>query len=149
MTNQEFKKELDLLLKPLGFMKKGNKWTLETEELEKVIELQKSNFSNSYYINFGFNFKDLDYDKVTMHIFNRLGSQAIKKSALMAETLDLESSLNRTERINLLKKFVSKLLLPEIDGIKNKADLVNELKVRKNLNDVPLKVKNHLDLINE
>ncbi|WP_055393036.1 DUF4304 domain-containing protein [Flagellimonas eckloniae] len=149
MTNQEFKAELDQLLKPHGFKKKGNKWTSETEELEKIIELQKSNFSNSYYLNYGFNFKDLDYTEVTMHIWNRFGPSKRKENKIFIKTLDLESPLNPTERIQNLKLFISSLLLPEINGINAKEDVVKKLKSRKHLNDVFLRVKRHLNLITQ
>jgi hypothetical protein len=73
MTNKEFKDTLDKLLKPHGFKKKGNEWRIETTELYKTIDLQKSNFSNLYYLNYGYNFKDLDYDGTKHHIGTRLG----------------------------------------------------------------------------
>lgn len=149
MTNTEFKSELDRLLKPYGFKKKGNKWTSETEELEKIIELQKSNFSNSYYLNYGFNFKDLDYKEVTMHIWNRLGSSKRKENNLFIKTLDLESSLNSIERTQNLELFITTLLLPEINGINCKEDILMELKPRKHLNNVFLPIKRHLNLITE
>ncbi|MBO0341974.1 MAG: DUF4304 domain-containing protein [Bacteroidota bacterium] len=149
MTNAEFKSEINRLLKPLGFKKKGNKWISQTEELEKIIELQKSNYSNSYYLNYGFNFKDLDYKKVTMHIWNRLDSFKRKENDLLIRTLDLENSLESIERYQNLEHFINNLLLPKINGINQKEDVIKELKTRKHLNDIFLPVKRHLNLNTE
>lgn len=147
MTNNEFKKELDHLLTPLGFKKSGNKWTIETEELEKIVELQKSNFSNSYYLNYGYNFKDLDYKEVSMHIGNRLSSLNQKENELFIQTLDLESLLNPIERIKNLEYFITVLLIPEIRKTNTKQDIIEELKSRNHLNNVFLKIKRHLNIV--
>tara|TARA_R110002167_G_scaffold165452_2_gene362402 strand:- start:346 stop:792 length:447 start_codon:yes stop_codon:yes gene_type:complete len=147
MTNNEFKKELDHLLTPLGFKKSGNKWTMETEELEKIVELQKSNFSNSYYLNYGYNFKDLDYKEVNMHIGNRLSSLNQKENELFIQTLDLESLLNPIERIKNLEYFITVLLIPEIRKTNTKQDIIEELKSRNHLNNVFLTIKRHLNIV--
>jgi hypothetical protein len=147
MTNNEFKKELDYLLKSYGFKKKGNKWTSETDELEKIIYLQKSNFNNSYYINYGYNFKDLDYTEVNMHVWSRLGSSNRKENALIIKTLDLENSLIPAERKNHLKYFINTIILTEMGNIDSKKDILNSLKTLKNLNTLFLRVKQHLNLV--
>ena len=147
MTNNEFKKVIDHLLKPLGFKKSGNKWTMETEELEKIVEIQKSNFSNSYYLNYGYNFKDLDYKEVSMHIGNRLGSLNQKENNLFIQTLDLESLLNPIERIKNLEHFIKVLLIPEIRKTNTKQDIIEELKSRNHLNNVFLTIKRHLNIV--
>tara|TARA_R110002153_G_C12984267_1_gene463019 strand:+ start:57 stop:506 length:450 start_codon:yes stop_codon:yes gene_type:complete len=149
MTNNEFKKVIDHLLKPLGFKKSGNKWTMETEELEKIVEIQKSNFSNSYYLNYGYNFKDLDYKEVSMHIGNRLGSLNQKENNLFIQTLDLESLLNPIERIKNLEHFIKVLLIPEIRKTNTKQDIIEELKSRNHLNNVFLTIKRHLNIVVE
>ncbi|AZQ59736.1 DUF4304 domain-containing protein [Maribacter sp. MJ134] len=148
MTNQEFKEELDRLLKPHGFKKKGNKWTAETEELEKVIYLQKSDYSNRYYLNYGYNFKDLDYKEVSMHIWNRLGSKKRKERKLIFDTLDLTNSMDKTVRNRNTEYFVNDLLLPVINSINTKTDIVKHLESRSHLNNVFLPVKKHLNLEN-
>lgn len=148
MTNTEFKTELDRLLNPQGFKKNGNKWTLETDELEKIIELQKSNFSNSYYLNYGFNLKDLDYKEVPMHIWNRLGSLKRKDNKLIFDTLDLTNAMDETTRIQNTRYFVNELLLPELNATNTKSDLIEELKCRKHLNDIFVPIREHLNLKN-
>ena len=54
MQKKELVKYLNDIFKCYGFNKSGNKWTAETNELIKVINLQKSNFGNIYYLNYGF-----------------------------------------------------------------------------------------------
>ena len=148
MTNQEFKIELDKLLKPHGFKKDGNKWSFDTKELEKIIYLQKSDYSNSYYLNFGFNIKDLEYDGVSMHIWNRMGSMKRKENERISKTLDLTNSMDRTTRIRNLEYFVKKLLNTKMNPINSKSDIIEDLKKRKHLNDVFLPVKRHLNMEN-
>lgn len=148
MTNQEFKTELDKLLKPFGFKKNGNKWTAESEELEKIIYLQKSDYSNSYYLNYGYNFKDLEYDGVSMHIWNRYGAFKRKQNERISKTLDLTNSMEKSIRIKNLEHFVKELLNTEINSTNSKSDIIQKLKSRKHLNDVFLPVKRHLNLEN-
>ncbi|MBS1544170.1 MAG: DUF4304 domain-containing protein [Bacteroidetes bacterium] len=146
MTNREFKDTLDKLLKPHGFKKKGNEWTMETTELYKTIDLQKSNFSNLYYLNYGYNLKDLDYDGTKYHINNRLGSKEINVHKIIQDTFDLEKSIDDLTRVKNLSDLINNILLPKVNSINNKTDIVNSLKTRPTLNDVPLRVKEYLNL---
>ena len=114
MTNNEFKDRIDELLKPLGFRKQGNYWRLETNEIEKIVNLQKSNFSNLYYVNYGFNLKKLDFDGVLMHIFNRLNQ---------SNAFDLENNLDSSERRNKISKIIEEELIPNINRIANESDV--------------------------
>lgn len=149
MTNKEFKDTLDKLLKPHGFKKKGNEWTVETTELYKTIDLQKSNFSNLYYLNYGYNFKDLDYGGTKHHINNRLGSTDTQMNKVIQDTFDLEKSIEDSPRIKNLSDLINNILLPEINSTNNKADIMNSLKTRPTLNDIPLKVKEYLKIKTE
>ena len=149
MTNKEFKNTLDKFLKPHGFKKKGNEWTMETSELYKTIDLQKSNFSNLYYLNYGYNFKDLDYDGTMHHIINRLGSRDTNVNKIIHDTFDLEKSIDDLARIKNLSDLINNILLPEVNSTNNKADILNSLKTRPTLNDIPLRVKEYLDIRTE
>jgi len=139
MENKEFKNIINELLKPLGFKNKGNYWRLETDELEKVINLQKSNFSNLYYFNYGYNLKNLDYDVVMIHVFSRLSQ---------SDAFDLENDLESTVRIKKLEEIINIELLPELKKINGESDLLDLLKGRQHLNDIPIKVKEYLKLKN-
>ena len=137
MDTKEITEHIDLLLKPIGFAKKGNFWRKETSEIEKIINLQKSNYSRLCYINFGYNLLELEYNKVTMHIYNRLEQ---------IEAFDLENGMDSNKRIFEISETINKVLLPEMEKINNEKDLVNSLKNRIHLNDIPLKVKDYLKL---
>ncbi|MCD7940769.1 MAG: DUF4304 domain-containing protein, partial [Bacteroides intestinalis] len=59
----EKKKIIELLneiFSPLGFKRKGNNWVYNGKELSKIINLQKSNYSNSFYINYGYNINGIE-----------------------------------------------------------------------------------------
>ncbi len=146
MTNDEFKKVFDCLLNPIGFIKSGNKWVMKTEELEKIIELQKSNFSNSYYLNYGYNFRELDYKDASMHIWNRFVPLNTKENELFIQTLDLESLLKPKERIKNLDYFIRQLWITQVEKTNTKNDILEELKSRKHLNNVSLAIKRHLNI---
>ncbi len=137
MTNLELKKIVDDLLKPCGFRKKGNYWKLETEEIEKIIDLQKSNFSNLYYVNYGYNLKNLNYDEVRTHIFNGIAQN---------EVFDLENNINQKIRIEKIQKIFKDELIPNVNQINTESDIIELLKKQPNLNQVPIKVKEYLKL---
>jgi hypothetical protein len=145
MTNKEFKDELDRLLRPSGFRKKGNTWRSENNEIEKVIELQKSDYSNLYYLNYGYNFKNLHYHQVSMHIFKRFGYVDKLRNEESQDTLDLEKPIAMEKRITKLKNIVDDLL-NEILNTNTPDDIKSQLATWITLNGVPIKVKEFLKL---
>jgi hypothetical protein len=146
MTNKEFKDIIDRLLKPHGFKRKGNEWRTETEDLIKMVDLQKSNFSNLYYLNFGYNFKGLGYHGLTRHIDSRLASSDTKINKIIRETFDLEIPMDDITRAKNLSNIIVNILLPKISSINNKADMLDFLKTKSTLNDIPLVVKEYLNI---
>ncbi|MFZ1677679.1 MAG: DUF4304 domain-containing protein [Saprospiraceae bacterium] len=146
MDNKEFKLNFDKLLKGQGYKKKGNVWKKETSELLKMIELQKSNFRNLYYLNFGFNFNNLDYSEVRSHIVNRLGGRNPEENTFIDVTLDLENDMSDEKRKLSIQKLLNEILIPQIEQINSESDVLNELKSRSHLNDIPIKVKAYLKL---
>lgn len=139
MGNKEFKDIINEILKPFGFKNKGNYWRLETDEIEKVINLQKSNFSNLYYFNYGYNLKKLDYNGVRMHVSGRLSQ---------SDAFDLENNFGSNLRIKKIREKINIELLPEIIKINKEADVLDLLKRRAHLNDIPIKVKQYFNLTN-
>ena len=68
MENAEFKKIVRNTLTEAGFEYRNKNYYCSTNELIAVIDLQKSNFSDAWYINYGFYIKaihddDNDYPK--------------------------------------------------------------------------------------
>lgn len=140
MERKELTNIIDEILKPLGFTKKGNYWRLEGEELFKIVNLQKSSYSNKYYINYGFDIKNLNYDSLSMHIFRGISTEDSEDR----DILDFEKDLN--SRIEKIKWLVTKVLLPNLNEINSLSDLINDLKKQPHLNDIPIKIKEFLGL---
>lgn len=140
MEKKDLVNIFDSILKPYGFIRKGNYWKQSGDELIKIINLQKSQWGNQYYINYGFNFKDLQYDEKAMHIYRRIGS----KDASGNNILDFEENLpgDRTKMVKNLLMDILKLF----SDINSVEILINDLNQRPHLNDIPLKVKEFLGL---
>jgi len=140
VNKKDLIKTFDSILKPNGFKKKGNYWRLDGDELIKIINLQKSQWGNQYYINFGFDFKGLQYDGLLMHIYRRFDSTDANRNNI----LDFEIILPG-ERSKMVENLLSDLL-KTFSSINSVVDLTNDLKQRPHLNDVPLKIKEFLGL---
>lgn len=59
MDNTEFKKTVQIIVSKYGFIYRKKNYYFDSGKLIIVINLQKSNFDNSYYINYGFCVKDI------------------------------------------------------------------------------------------
>ena len=62
MEKTEFKKVFGTCLKDYNFEYKDNAYYFNSKSFITVISLQKSNYDNSYYINYGFLIKELNQD---------------------------------------------------------------------------------------
>ena len=138
MEKKEILKHLDEIFNSKGFVRKGNTWNSKGSELEKVIKLQKSKFSNSYYLNYGFIINDLNLDGLEMHLFNGLGSLDDNENKRIMNLLDLENTITESDRKEGLRFFVEKYTLPVLQNINSEKDLLENLMKLPHLNDVPL-----------
>lgn len=129
----------DSILKPIGFKRKNNYWILDSKDFSKVINLQKSNWSHLYYINYGYNFKDLQIDDLAMHIYNRINSMDENGDNILNFDNNI---LDRIKKIELLILGTIKIL----NKYHSKNDLILDLKERPHLNEITLKVKEYLEL---
>lgn len=59
MNQKEFKKTLNNILQEYGFSREREAFYYFADEIITVIEIQKSNFENAFYINYGFLIKEL------------------------------------------------------------------------------------------
>ncbi|WP_454386981.1 DUF4304 domain-containing protein [Streptococcus sp. Marseille-Q8145] len=142
MNNTEFKKNVGEVLKQEGFIYKNKQYYFENEDLIVFVAFQKSNFENSFYINYGFFIKKL-HEKLEKlsHGFGDFGGRFVyndndkmigdyKLSGLTKESLS-ESILENTE----------KFIKPAFEkGIDDYLEMYPHLKRR-----LPLKVKEYLD----
>ncbi|QSB26288.1 DUF4304 domain-containing protein [Flavobacterium sp. CLA17] len=146
MEKKELSNILSEVLLPFGFKKKSDYWVLNQDIIIKIINLQKSQFNNSFYINYGYVLKSIPLTGM-MHIYNRLTSSNIEERNWILELLNLENDISINERTTELKKILLEIIISSMQIINTEQDLINELKKRPHLNDVPLNVKEHLNLM--
>jgi len=146
MEKKNIEKILNDLLAPLGFIKKSNNWILDSDELIKKVNLQKSSFGNVYYINYGFILKSIPLEYENMHVFYGLSSSDPKTSKRINELLDFEFYINESDRTVELIEIIKSYLLDFIMSIQSESELQTELKNRENLNDIPLKIRRYFKL---
>lgn len=117
MNNVEFKKIVQEITSKYGFKYCNKNYYYELSDLIVVIGLQKSNYENSFYINFGFCIKEIhneiQYPKsnecdITCRFLNETGKGIYQ--------LDIQ---NREELVNSIEKNINDFIVPVINaGIK-------------------------------
>ena len=147
MEKKELADTLSELLTPMGFKKKGNFWVINGDILTKIINLQKSQFSNSFYINYGYIIKSIPLENVMMHVFSGFGSIDVNENTRIKELLNFENNIIDEDRKRELKKLIFDKLVSKIQTVNTEEDLLNELKSRPHLNDIPLNVKKYFNLM--
>lgn len=146
MEKKDIERILTDVLKPAGFKKKGNYWTLNNDVLTKMVHLQKSQFSNRFYINYGYIINELPLGNLRMHIFKGLGSLKTSTNEEIMNMLDLEYDISDHIRETNLKDLLYENLILNIIGINNESDILEQLKTSPHLNDITLSVKKHFNL---
>jgi len=136
---------LNSLLLPLNFKKKGNNWLFNGEILSKVVNLQKSDFGNYYYLNYGFTIAKLELTTTT-HIHYRLASTNSEENIRIKDLLDLESNIEPEQRIFELENLIKEKIINQMTDINNEAELLSEIKKMPYSSIIPLVVKQHFNL---
>ncbi len=136
---------LDIIFKPLGFKRKGNNWVQNGSELSKLINLQKSNYSNAFYINYGYVIKSLELS-TRIHVENRLAFNDKEEQKIITDLLDLEKEIPDEQRLIELKKLITDNIVVQIQSVNTEMDILKDLKNRPHLNNIPLVVKKHFNL---
>ncbi|PTR01657.1 uncharacterized protein DUF4304 [Mucilaginibacter yixingensis] len=129
MKKEDFKKSFNIVAKSFGFEKEFGGWFKESTECIIVLDLQKSNYNNLYYLNikiyiqkmFGNNYaksKDLVKKNIGDVFFRERGN---------SEVFNLDNSMTDTERLDQLNIFfysINPLLNAALtkSGIKKLAD---------------------------
>jgi len=145
MEKKDLVKLLDDIFVPLGFKRRGNNWVSNGNELSKLINLQKSNYSNSFYINYGYIIKGIELTTTT-HVENRLASINKEEQKRITNLLDLEIEIPIDQRLTELKKFITDKITIQMQSINTESELFSDLKKRPHLNDIPLVVKRHFNI---
>ena len=140
MDKQGLVEIVDSELKSIGFKRKGLVWRAESGELIKEVDLQKSRFSNLYYINFGFIIKGLSLSLFKQHVPRRIYSHNLNDAKFINDFLDLEILDERD--IDYFKKLFNDVITTTFI----KVNTVNELKtyVISELKQVPILLPNEL-----
>jgi hypothetical protein len=127
-------------LKPLGYKKKGRKWSIETEELIKDVSIQKSNFSKFYYVNYGFIIKELDLENSYHHYASGLGGITQEENSFVQTFLDFENDENK-DVVKFTTIFRANLIadLNSINRIQDLRSHIVEKQFRINMLSLPTK----------
>jgi uncharacterized protein YjdB len=113
MEKKDLIKLLDEVFVPLAFKRKGNNWVLNDDELSKLINLQKSNYSNAFYINYGYIIKGLELTTTT-HVENRLTSTNKEEQKKITDLLDLETKIPPDQRLAELKQLIADIIFEKM-----------------------------------
>lgn len=146
MEKKELESILSEILVPIGFKKKGDYWVVNGEEITKMVNLQKSQFSNSFQINYGYILKSIPLNGLMMHVFNGFGSTDKTEQQIITALLDLGNKISNEDRLKQLKKLLLEKLLHNVQEVNTEEDVLIELKKRPHLDDIPLVVKKHFSL---
>jgi hypothetical protein len=146
MDKKQLLKALDDILFPLSFKRKGNNWVYNGQEISKIINLQQSNYSAAFYINYGYIIHGLPLSTKT-HLENRLSSSDIMEQKLITDVLNLENDIDDINRFATLKEIVVRKIVKQMEITNTQHDILNQLKIRAHLNDISLEVKKHFNLI--
>lgn len=146
MEKKELVSILSEILVPIGFKKKGNYWVINGDVITKMINLQKSNYSNAFYVNYGYILNSIPLGNLMMHVYNRVTSLDVEERNRIAFLLDFESNISDEERTKALKEMLQSQLVAKVQTVNTEEDLLAELKKRPHLNDITLVVKQHFKL---
>ena len=146
MEKRQLTNVVNEILISIGFKKKGNYWVINGDVITKMVNLQKSNYSNAFYINYGYILNSIPLGNLMMHVYNRVTSLDIEERDRITALLDLESNISDEERIKALKEILQSKLVKKIQAVNTEEDLLAELKKRPHLNDITLAIKEHFNL---
>lgn len=123
---------------PFGFKKKGVSWYLMNEEIISILNLQKSAYSDTYYLNLAFwirSIEDVDYPKENQcHVRGRAGSLWANTNPSIAKLLyEVSDCLDCENRLTAIRGFVRERVIPLLIEGSTLAGLSNAVKNHKGL----------------
>lgn len=123
------------------FNKKGNTWIKINNDITKVISLQKSRYSNNYYINYGYIINGLELCSTNMHIENRLHFDNESKRIHLYNLLNLDNEIDDNKRIQEIELMINEIIFSEMSRINTLNDVKIFLRDSLDRNDIPIRVK--------
>jgi len=127
MEKKDLVKLLDDIFKPLGYTRKGNNWVINSEELVRVVNLQRSNFGQFFYLNYGFIVRKLPLTTKT-HVEHRLASADKEEQQKIRDLFDLETKIPSDLRLNELRSLIISKVVERLQSISTEDDLYSDLK---------------------
>lgn len=146
MEKKDLMNLLDSLLTPIGFKRKGNNWVINGDEVNRIINLQKSQYGNSFYINYGYILNSLPLNGFVNHVSNRLGSEDKIEQNRITNLLNLSNDIEKEKRIEELTTLMKEKVINKIQYVKTESDLLEALKNMKYLYTVPPFVLEHFNM---
>lgn len=125
------RKALTRSLGPVGFSRRRNSWIRRNDEIVEVINLQKSQWSPQYYLNFGFWLRSLGEELFPRtercHINGRV-NRVVPSGGGLVELLDLASDIEDAQRSDALVRVLVGELVPFVDGTRTEHGLRSHFK---------------------
>lgn len=115
MNSRDFKKIFGEVANSHRFQRAFEGWFREFPELIQVLELQKSNYSNLFYLNVKFFVQGMfgnEYVKSKNLTKRDIGNISFRQPVTYNNVFDLESSLNPNERKDALIRMFDEYLSP-------------------------------------
>lgn len=137
---------LDEMLKPMGFKKRGNNWSSETDEVIRIVNLQRSQFGNFYYLNYGYIVKSLPLNDWKTHVEHRLGSSDKLRNKRIMDLLGFDCDIPRDERLMELREHISEQIIEEMRSVETEKDVLRVLKAMPYLYTIPPFVLRHFNI---
>lgn len=137
---------LSELFLPMGFKRKGNNWVSNGPQVNRIVNLQKSQFGNSFYINYGYILNSLPLNNWKTHIENRLGFYDKDRNKRVMVLLNLDNEIPSEERLRELKECINERIISEMETVVTEDDILRVLRNRRNLYMIPPFVLKHFHL---
>lgn len=115
MENKEFKKMFGGIAKENGFSSVYGGWFKEFEDVIQVIDLQKSNYGNYYYLNFKIFIQGMFgriHIKSKKMVKSEIGNIDARQPDQYSHLLDLEKPLSDSEREASLRELFTNFVVP-------------------------------------
>ncbi|PVD49398.1 hypothetical protein DC498_25285 [Terrimonas sp.] len=125
MDSKEFKNIFGKAAKSNGFEKTVGGWYKETAECIAILELQKSSFANSYYLNIKVFIQGAFERRYTPNkdlIKSAMGH--ITKQIRDKDVLNLDDSISEEKREETLEKLFSEFIVPFTDKVLSRSGIL-------------------------
>ena len=147
MNSKILRKYLTPLLGKYDYILKGTRWQQDAGTFIKIIELYRSQFSDCYYVDYGFIIKDVPLEGIRMHIHLRLADNVIIDPKDAFDLLDFENQqYQENEQMDQIFSTLIHPLITYLDNIKNENEVRKFILELPTLNMIPLVTKEYFKI---